>query len=349
MVKRIKQMKNSSLSYYLAFSTVILLLLTISLFGSSVSAITLDDDDNDRSLHLEIEEEQVEIESKLSNGTSKDEISIHFKVSDEPEFEIGYKSEFESIENELEFSIRFQSLIEFLDLNNNSIYDKSTDQPIKNVDLDMDYQPLSHITQNIGSEKIIHILNTTSLDGIFSLQFYVLESISEINGAIIVPSQIKIDIGVNNFIFTEDTSKLALNIKLTSESEYERNEETEDEHEGRSTDEQEVKVSMNNQTGFFSWNEVAQVDGVNQSVKVSDVQSDDDDQEIFLTYSRGSKIIHDPKIGITGIIIPPIIPSEIISNIISLFTLAKEEYLISIIVFTAIIVSIALILHKRNS
>ena len=335
----------------MTFSIVILLLLTINLMGSSVSAISLDDDDddNDRNVNVDVEEEQVEIESQLLNGTTKDEISIHFKVSDEPEFEISYNSESESIEHELEFSIRFKSLLEFLDLNNNSIFDESSDQLIKEVDLDLDYQPLSHFILSIGSEKIIHIINTTSLDGLFSLQFYVLESISNIDGAVIVPSQIKLDIGINNFVFTEDTSKLALNVKLSSENEYEQNEETEDEEEGRSTDEQEVKVSMNNHTGFFSWSEVALVDGINQSVNASEVQSDaDEEQEIYLTYAQGAKIIHDPKIGIIGIIIPPIIPSEIISNIISLFVLAKEEYLISIIVFTAIIASIALILHKRN-
>ena len=319
--------------------------------GSSVSAISLEDDndDNDRVLHLNVEEEQVEIESQLLNGTTRDEISIHFKVSNEPEFEIGYSSEFDSIEHELEFSIKFKSLIEFSDLNNNSIFDESTDQLIKDIDLDMDYQPLSHSTLSIGSGKIIHIINTTSLDGIFSLQFYVLESISTINGAVIVPSQIKLDIGINNFIFTEDTSKLALEVKLSSENEYEQNEETEDERDGRSTDEKEVKVSMNDHTGFFSWSEFALVDGVNQSVRASNVQEgDEDDQELFLSYPKGSEIIHDPKIGIIGIIIPPIIPTEIVSNIISVFVLAKEEYLISIIAFTAIILSLALIFHKRN-
>jgi hypothetical protein len=323
--------------------------------GSSVSGITLEDDDdsddnNDRSLQVEVGEEQVEIESQLSNGTTIDEITIHFKVSNEPEFVIGYSSESGLSENELEFSIKFRSLIEFLDLNNNTIYDELSDNFIQEVDLDLDYQTLSHITQNIGSEKRIHILNTTSLNGIFSLQFYVVESISTINNAIIVPSQIKLDIGIRNFLFMEETSKLALEIKLSSENEYENNEETEDEHEGRSTDEEEVKVSMNNHTGFFSWSEFALVDGINHSVRSSNVQEgDNDEQEIFLTYTQGNRIIHDPKIGIIGIIIPPIIPPEIISNLISLLALPKEDYLLSLIAFTAIIVSFAWILQKKNS
>jgi len=322
--------------------------------GSSVTGIIQEDDndsddDNDRSLHLEVEEEQVEIESQLSKGTTKDEITIHFKVSDEPEFEIGYKSEIESSEHELEFSIRFQTLIEFLDLNNNSIFDESTNQPVQEIDLDLGYQPLSYITQNVDSNTIIHIINTTSLNGVFSLQFYVLESISSINGATIVPSQIKLDIGINNFEFMEDTSKLALEIKLSSENEYEHNEETEDEHEGRSIDEEEVKISMNNHTGFFSWSEYALVDGINQSVLSSDVQDgDNEEQEIFLTYTQGNRIIHDPKIGIVGLIIPIIIPPEVIPKLISLLVLPKEEYLISIIAFTAIIVSIAWILQRKN-
>jgi hypothetical protein len=354
MVNRIKRLKNSYLHSFVTFTIVIFLLLTLNLIGSSSLGITQEDendnsDDNDRSLHLEVEEEQVEIESRLSNGTIKDEIAIHFKVSNEPEFEIGYKSESESVEQELEFSIKFQSLIEFLDVNNNSAFDQTTDQLIQQLDLDLDYQALSHYILSIGAEKIVHIINTTSLNGIFSLQFYVVESISKIHGAVIVPSQIKLDIGINNFIFSEDTSKLALNIKLSAENEYEHNEETEDEHEGRSNNEQEVKVSMNNHTGFFSWSEYAQIDGINLSVKSSDIEDGgNEEQEIFLTYNQGQRIIHDPKIGIIGIIISPIIPSEIISNIVSLLVLAKEEYLLSLIVFTTIIVSFGWILQKRN-
>ena len=349
MVKFISRLKESSFISNLNFPTIVILLLTISLVGSNATAITLEDDENDRSIHLEIEEKQLEIESILINGSTKDKISVHFKVSDEPEFEIGYQSESEAVEHELEFSIRFQALIEFLDLNNNNNYEESTDQLLTEFDLDLEYLDLSYITQNFGSGKIVHIINTTSMDGVFSLQFYVVESISRINGAIIVPSQIKLDIGINNFIFSEDSSKLALIVKLSSENEYEYNEETEDEYEGRSTDEQEVKVSMNNHTGFFSWSEFALVDGINHTVRSSGVLDDEgEEQKIYLTYSQGNRIIHDPKIGIIGIIVPPIIPTEIISNIISVFALAKEEYLLSIIAFTAIIASIALVLQIRK-
>jgi hypothetical protein len=60
-------------------------------------------------------------------------------------------------------------------------------------------------------------------------------------------------------------------------------------------------------------------------------------------------IVHDPKIGVEGIIIKvPFIPPDIIPDILSTLSLPKEEYFLTVLGFTTIILFSAWILYRKN-
>lgn len=294
-------------------------LLGIVLFNVSIVTALASDDDldgvddefeelNTRDIEIEFLEDEFEVEALLRSGTVRDKIKFSVSYdSDGLSVELQYNPEFESDDQnniELEFSISFQKLIEFVDMDDNGIYDESVDQTIQEVEI-KDFKSLNYFQISIAPETKSHyfILNTT--DDIFTAHIYFSEEFVKINNNIISPSQSKIDIEINNFNFFQNTSQLALYVKLESEVDYEEKEETEDEKFGFANDETSVFTSNQNRFGFLSWKETAIIDGINSSISISQIEIDDDDefeQKLYICYQRGQKIYHDPKIGVEGIL-----------------------------------------------
>ena len=317
-IKMTKIRKSTVLSVLLLYS-LILLLFSSTIFPSDVYAWVSDDDDgggdddengidddiedyNERELQIEVDADQVEIQSKRKNETLEDKIEISFKASDEPEFHLQYRTESDSLDSEISFEVSFYSLVEFLDTDENNQFDEDFDQEVQEYELDREFTTITEKITDDGFGNEIHTFNTTTEDGIFSLQFYVLTSFSQLSGSFIVPSEIKLDLAIRNFPFIESISKLALHTNLEAENEFEIDEETEDEEQNHSSDEKAVDISIGHFTSFFSWYEYALVDGINQTVYNGNIESDESENEmIFLIYEQGNQIIHDPKIGFENI------------------------------------------------
>ncbi len=261
---------------------------------------------NERELKIEVSSEEAKIASERKIGTQKDEIKIEVKTTDEPEVKVEYSSEVDSLEIELAFKIRFYLLAEYLDLDSNGVYNETIDELVQEIRLDsIDYEPISLQTVPGAGNTTLYIMNITSSNRIFSLQFYLANEFANVNGVLIAPTEVKLDIAINNFPFLNESSLLALELKLEAESEYKHEEDTEDEVEGRSENEEGVDVEMNGFFGFFSWNENAFIDGVITPILASPVSEDNlnsNEQKIYLNYPHGTNILHDPKIGVEGII-----------------------------------------------
>ena len=80
---------------------------------------------------------------------------------------------------------------------------------------------------------------------------------------------------------------------------------SEDEEYGRASDEIGVLLTDTDFSGFFTWFEYAIIDGVNTTIESSPVRFDDDYKWIFLNYPRGDVIVHDPKVGVEGVLETP--------------------------------------------
>jgi len=291
-------------------------LIGISLISLNFNyAIASDDDDdgidddfedlNKRNIIVEIEANQIQIESSLRSGDQIDEIQLIITNDSEGlGIEVSYESEINSTEFELEFGIKFRKLVEFVDIDNNSIYDPLIDVTIQEFNL-TDFQPVIYSQFNITDDTTLHyfIINTTN--GVFTAHIYFSEEFYIVNGTLISPIQTKIDIEISNFAYINASSQIALYTSLESEIDYEEIEDTEDEIREYATNEKGLITKMNNFTCIFTWKNNATIDGISKEVLMSDLDIDDydeDEQKIYLTYSRGTHIYHDPKVGIAGIL-----------------------------------------------
>ncbi|MHA1472643.1 MAG: hypothetical protein ACTSQW_06055 [Promethearchaeota archaeon] len=297
---------------------LLIFLIGLTFFSFNIKKIAASDDDDDgidddfeelnkRDISIEIEANQTQIESSLRTGEKKDEIQL--KLTYESEglgIEISYESELSSEssnEFEIEFSITFRKLIEFVDMNSNNKFDPLIDVIIQEKDLNT-FLPIEYIPVAISNDTDLHYFIVKTTDGNFSAHIYFSEEFLIINNTIVTPIQTKIDIEINSFPYINESSQIALYTSLESEIDYEDADHTEDEELGYAINEGGLITNLNDFEGIFTWNNNASIDGSSKKINVSSLNTDDydgDDQKIYMTYPRGTIIYHDPKVGISGI------------------------------------------------
>ncbi len=301
---------------------------------------TEDDDDNDdsneREVLVTVTDTHAEIESELEAGGIEDSFKIEVNVGgDGIEFKVEFETETATNETEREFEVDFNELVEYLDVNDNGVYDEENDTEIQTVMLDS-FEPIVYTIENT-TDGPVHIFDVLTTDGVFGARIYATGNFAEVNGSVIAPTQVKIDVMIRNFNFTEVDSQLALKVELSTSLETTYDDETEDEEDGRATDEVSVDVLMTNLNGFFSWKESAEIDGVTHMVNSSIHEVSDTEQEIYLNYPQGDEIIHDPKIGFENLLLTGVTPFMI------------SEYLAIIVSVAAIAIISVIAVVKRRS
>jgi hypothetical protein len=261
-----------------------------------------EDDHNDREVSVTVNSTYAEIESELESGGTEDSFKIEISVGlDGVEFEVEFETESGTNETEREFEVEFDELIEYLDVNGNGVYDDEVDTEVQTLML-VSFEPIAYTYDN-STGVPIHIFQVITTDGVFEAMVYATGDFADINGSVIAPTQVKIDVLIHNFNFTEEASRLALKVELSATLEVSYDDETEDEEEGRAIDEAAIDVLMTDLNGFFSWKEFAEIDGVTYPVNSSIHEVTATESEIYLNYPQGSEIIHDPKIGFENLLV----------------------------------------------
>jgi hypothetical protein len=282
---------------------------------------TSDDDLNDREVTVITSPTLVEIESELESGGIEDSFTIEVEVGpDGAEFKVEFETGSSTNETEREFEVEFDELVEYLDVNENGVYDDSVDTDIQTLEL-VSFEPLVYTVENTAAGPV-HIIDVLTTDGVFGARVYAVGDFTEINGSTIAPTQVKIDVMIMGFNFTDSSSQLALKVELSSELETTFDDSTEDEEDGRAVSEAEMDVLLTDITGFFSWKESAEIDGVTHLVNSSIHEVSATETEIFLNYPQGDEIIHDPKIGFEDLLLtggsPLPIPEILADNLLPL-------------------------------
>jgi hypothetical protein len=290
----------------------LVLILVISSF--TYLPVVADDDDDDgvdddveeenkRDISINYDGDDAKIESKVDSGDNKNRfMALMEGTSEGLKFDLEFEKVTVDNQTVIKFWLNIPEIIEFEDTNANGIYEPSVDT-VASTYLINSYKTLVHTTQTIKNETV-YIFSLETTDGIFNTTMYVSGGFVEVNDILIAPSQFKFDIIISGFNYTANDTLLALKIELDSEFdvEFEEDEKTEDEADGRASDEQQVEVGYGNYTAYFSWLKTATVDGVEQDVLASSVTANLEDSEMYLNYPQGTEIIHDPKIGIEGLI-----------------------------------------------
>ena len=267
------------------------------------------EDLNERSIEVENSADEAQIESTLRQGDIKDKITIKIQTEDEGlKIKVGYSKDDRNSELEVEFEILFSTLIEFIDDNSDSIFTQDQDTLLQEIQLDSfnDFQYSHYLIKNTTK---MHYFQISTTDGNLIFHIFFVEEYYELNNTLLLPTQLKIDIEIANYTYSDNSSQLALVMDIESEGEFDEDDETEDESNGYTQNEEWIQTSPADISGFFSWSQHALVDNVVKNVSVNVIsQTGENLQKVYLNYPRGSLIYHDPKIGIKGIIRLPVNP-----------------------------------------
>jgi hypothetical protein len=262
-----------------------------------------DEDENRRKLEIEISDNEVYIESSLQTDGVSNEFQVKIHTEDEGlKIKFEFEVDNETLETEIEYKVVFSEIIEFIDTSADGFYNDSIDQVVKILKLD-EFKPIVYTTEIISNDTV-HIFSIETVDEVFTATVYVTTEFTMVNDTLVAPTQLKIDFGIHNFNYTELDSVLALKVKFESEFEvdYEHDDETEDEEYNYADNEQEVEIAAGDFIGFFSWIETAMVDGVEQVVNATPIEFSEGENRMYLSYPRGTEIIHDPKVGISNVL-----------------------------------------------
>ena len=298
------------------------------------------DDSNNREVNVNVMAFYAEIESQLESGGTEDSFKIEVVAgSDGVQFKVGFETETGVNETGREFEVNFKELIEYLDVNGNGVYDDSIDTEVQTLMLNS-FNPIAYTVENTADGPV-HVFDVVTTDGVFGAKIYAAGAFTDINGSLIAPTQVKIDVAIRGFNFTESASQLALKVEFSSESEASYDGVTEDEEDGRAVGESAVDVSMTDVNGFFSWKQTAMIDGVLHQVNSSIHEMSATEQDIYLNYPQGNEIIHDPKIGFENLLIAGGNPLPIVGFL--------SDNLVPISAGAAIIILGAIVVVKRRS
>ncbi|MFW9895448.1 MAG: hypothetical protein ACFFD7_06565 [Candidatus Thorarchaeota archaeon] len=291
-------------------------MVNVLIFSLNFNLVNAVDEDNDqvsdefeelnkRNVEADIYANEVHINSIRRSDKKKDQIGIDIFYNENGlGISFNYRSKLE-LSPEFAFSIVFQEIIEFIDIEEDGIYNPEVDQKIQNYSI-TNFKPINYTEVAISNDSSYHYFKISTINNTFNAHIYVAEEFAIINDSLITPNQLKIDVEISNFTYNNTNSNLALYTKLESETNYEFQEITEDETLGYAENEQGVITSFEGRIGFLTWKRFATINDVLQEVPISDISLDDKDeneQKIYLNYNHGDHIFHDPKIGIEDLLI----------------------------------------------
>ena len=246
--------------------------------------------ESERVVTVENNTNTAQIKSILKYSDQKDDITMDISAINSLFVKGLYKSHTLFTQINLEFQITFYSIVEFLDENENRIYEPDLDQEVQEMVLDS-WEDISYV--NLSA----HIFTISTTDDVFLVRIFAVEGYTDVNGTIIAPAEIKIDFEFHNFPFLNETSLLALQTKFQTNAVFKMKDETRGEDEGYAEDEDSIELEEKSAVGYFAWAENAVADGLPIEVLSSRVKVGASEKFMYLNYPHATDIIHDPKIG----------------------------------------------------
>lgn len=259
-----------------------------------------------REIKVDVSESKVVIESLKKTASLEDKLKVEFDAGS-TWINLEYDTIVDGQPALATIKLEFFELIEFVDLNGDGVYDPDEPQEfVKKIGLD-DLKPESLTRRDIIEEEIPGVLVDTTLTApdkyealAFHLTLHLFGGFVQFQGIPLEPTSMKVDIGVDGFPFSEESSKLALHSKVTIVAEDKLEESLE-------IGEELIAGRVGKWMVFFSWAREAEVDGGSTPVlfhiveekAIREVGKFDFVNELYLAYERGNSIFHDPRLGVS--------------------------------------------------
>lgn len=323
---------------------MVLLSVVLVMSVSAAPVVAHDDDDdgvdddveklNERDLYVDVEPHEAELKSVLVDESKVQEIEVEMKTDDKIVVKFQFSTHNATAEPEIEASLVFREIIEFSDDNGNGAYDTG-DEVISSFDLrDTEYDQIDYFTRTTVDGETEHVLTGQTSNGLFKVVMHAVGDFAVIESGAISPSEVKLDLIIEDYPYQEDGTQLALSSKLETHLEIEEHVE-----DGSDDGEDEVYISSPEAEAFFSWSTNATVDGVVTPVEVT-IEPNGGGDMIYFAYTRGDSISHDPKLGVPYLTLPP--GSGVVAG------MDFVPYLLALVVGSVVVGSAVMWRRKKN-
>ncbi|KKL84872.1 hypothetical protein LCGC14_1960370 [marine sediment metagenome] len=149
-------------SKYLIIGFTFLAILMFSFNSKFVSASDDDDDGinddfeelNKRDIEIDISDNEIQVESHLRSGDKIDNIQLKVQYESEGlSIQVSYEKEYNSgSETELQFGVKFPEIIEYIDNDDNGVYNSDIDSTIQILILD-EFYPVNYSLSKISGDS----------------------------------------------------------------------------------------------------------------------------------------------------------------------------------------------------
>jgi hypothetical protein len=311
------KMKNRALLVSVLLISIFLFNFNIGFsraFDNSISTSSDADKDGIDDNFEKLNERKVEVEYAANEATifssglshqKEDQITIEIRLGEDGIlFQTSYRPN-PKLECKLTYEIIFYALVEYVDIDFDGNYNPEIDQYIQNLTL-AEFSPIFYEKTVINGDRYLHKLSISTDNKNFSLDVYIAEEFTLIDNFLITPTQARVMVEIANFKYINGSSQLALHTRLDPEGDYLEQEKTEDEENGYATNEAGITTTMNDFTGFFSWNESAIIDDTLNNAVIGEILPDEymeNGKKLYINYVRGDLISHYAKIGVEDLLI----------------------------------------------
>jgi hypothetical protein len=338
---------------------IMVLMLSASLNVVSMVAAS-NEDDNDREKTAETEhsheeedrEEEMEIVSEEDdagnlNITSEDN-SIKFE-KEEPQMHFKYASN----ETEIKFEANDFAIIEFVDENNDgAVQSEEIKKKLEFDEISWNFTHEKTVENNNTIITVTYYTNTTEYEIALVMRVFqrrVTEYATTLNTTLVFDvdggaDEVKFDLIVSRWTWVDESSKLALLMKLESEAEGDVT------LESASIDEDQIAIKLDSIKLKVGWVKKAIVasEGAEELVNVTvsyksfEIETEESETELELNvyfiypYFGESKLIHDPSVGIED------------DSLLYVFTLITPEILLGTAIITIAIAVAAVAFTRRK-
>ena len=279
-----------------------------------------DDDEKRHSgehqVNIDASGDEVKIELVRETEAFQSKIDVRFDTS-KARIELKFEEEIGNIETEQKMDMQFQQIFEYNDSNNNGIYD-TEEEVLATWELHNNAETISDSLtpgEATWTEPTISSINSNNVSGweittqaqlgqnqgTFNINLYIFGQHANLSGYKLGPTDVKIDLEYHSIPTQSNNSAIGLLFEVKSEQEI--NIEDDDGEAGFYSEGRSGGVGVNLS---FCWLEYASVDGINQSIGMTILESNtvDDNSEFsferlaVFSYPAGVEIIHDPTISV---------------------------------------------------
>ena len=245
------------------------------------------------------------IRSQWQLNNTIDAFEIEFTTDPEPTLILYYMPTGATSNIQLTFELNLKKIVEFTDLNNNQRYDFN-DETLSTYSFDsINFTNITYTYENTSSGDSLLSMDTHTIDNVFTLDLLIADNFTTLSNQLLSPAEMKIDFTIQDYPYLDNTSQLALLLEINTNHNFSVETESFDEKQGYASNESALNISSMQYTGFISWVNTVIVDGDIKPVQASILEDKNitngnigQTQYISFTYPHGTKIIHDPKIGV---------------------------------------------------